>query len=72
MDFSVNYYNNEYNKQYLFDEEIYLKYPGFSASLDEMVTMPKIKKILRLACCGIPPIWVGRAALSPPPILRPL
>ena len=31
MDFSVNYYNNEYNKQYLFDEEIYLKYPGFSA-----------------------------------------
>ena len=47
MDFSVNYYNNEYNKQYLFDEEIYLKYPGFSASLDEMVTMPKIKnKIL--------------------------
>lgn len=43
MDFSVNYYNNEYNKQYLFDEEIYLKYPGFSASLDEMVTMPKIK-----------------------------
>ena len=32
---------------YLFDEEIYLKYPGFSASLDEMVTMPKIKnKIL--------------------------
>ena len=25
MDFSVNYYNNEYNKQYLFDEEIYLK-----------------------------------------------
>ena len=45
MDFSVNYYNNEYNKQYLFDEEIYLKYPGFSASLDEMVTMPKIKKI---------------------------
>ena len=44
MDFSVNYSNNEYNKQYLFDEEIYLKYPGFSASLDEMVTMPKIKK----------------------------
>ena len=48
MDFSVNYYNNEYNKQYLFDEEIYLKYPGFSASLDEMVTMPK--KIGRASC----------------------
>lgn len=47
MDFSVNYYNNEYNKKYLFDKDIYLKYPGFSASIEEMDTMPRLKnKIL--------------------------
>ena len=47
MRFAVNYVNNEFNSKYKFDKDIYLKYPGFSASIDELTHMPKLNnKIL--------------------------
>ena len=47
MDFAVNYIDNNYNSRYHFDKSVYLKYPGFSASIEEIVSMPRLKnKIL--------------------------
>ena len=47
MEFAINYVNNDFNTKYTFDEDIYLKYPGFNPSIDEFRNMPKLKnKIL--------------------------
>lgn len=46
MKFAVNYFNKEFNSKYLFDDDIYIKYPGFRANLEELkelVTIPEIK-----------------------------
>lgn len=29
MEFAVNYVNNEFNKKFKFDKDVYIKYPGF-------------------------------------------
>ncbi len=47
MDFAVNYVSNDFNLKYKFDKDIYLKYPGFSVSVDEFLNLPELdNKIL--------------------------
>lgn len=47
MEFAINYVNNDFNTKYTFDNDIYLKYPGFRPNFEEFKNMPKLKnKIL--------------------------
>lgn len=48
MEFTVNYVNNEFNKKYKFDKDIYIKYPGFKPSLEEFKNIPKLDNKLLL------------------------
>ncbi len=48
MEFAVNYVNNEFNKKYKFDKDVYIKYPGFKPSLEEFKSIPQLDNKLLL------------------------